>query len=299
MNQGYLHQDYAESFSFFGSPRKLQHSGGWVLEREIADTGSHDAMGLYPLFCCNDWNELFRDLEVQRKQWVSLALVTDPFGAYNRSLLERTFDIVCPYKEHYAVDTHMPLDDFVSRSHRSNARRALRKVEVEVCSDPGSFLDDWIELFGVLARKHGIRGVRAFSRAAFERQFQVPGLVMFRAVHAGRTVGLDLWYVQNDVAQGHLVAFSAEGYALGASYATKWTMLSYFQDRVRWVNLGGVPDTTKTAGGGLDHFKRGWSNMTQTAYFCGHIFDNNVYENLAKGKPVTTFFPAYRVGESS
>lgn len=297
MSQGYLHSRYAGSFHSFGAPRELKYSGGWVLEREIPGAGSCDAMGLYPLFCCSDWSALHRDLEDQRAQWVALALVADPFGAYDRALLERTFDIVQPYKEHYVVDTRVPLDDFVSRSHRSNARRALRKIDVEVCTDPMSFLDDWLELYGVLAKKHGIRGLRAFSRTAFEQQFRVPGLVMFRAVHAGRTVGLDLWYVQNDVAQGHLVAFSDEGYALSASYATKWTLLNYFAGRVKWINLGGLPGSVEATGGGLGHFKRGWSNMTKTAYFCGRILDNQIYERLTQRVPETTFFPAYRVGE--
>ena len=39
------------------------------------------------------------------------------------------------------------------------------------------------------------RDVRAFSRAAFEKQLGVPGLVMFRALVNEEIVGLHLWYV--------------------------------------------------------------------------------------------------------
>ncbi|WP_111414178.1 GNAT family N-acetyltransferase [Billgrantia lactosivorans] len=297
MNQGYLHPCYAESFLGFGEPRGLESSGGWILERAIPGAAARDAMGLYPLFCCRDWTALRRDLELEGARWVSLALVADPFGEYDRRLLERTFDIVQPYKEHFVADTSVPLEAFVSSSHRSNARRALRKVEVEVCEEPARFMDDWVALFDVLARRHDIHGLRAFSRAAFERQLRVPGLVMFRAVHGGRTVGLDLWYVQDDVAQGHLVAFNDEGYALSASYATKWTLLNYFAGRVRWVNFGGLPGSADPSTG-LGHFKRGWSNTTRKAYFCGSIFDHQAYERLAGSVPQTSFFPAYRAGEN-
>ena len=148
MVQGYLHPMYAESFQDFGAPRELKHSGGWVLERTIRNADARDAMGLYPLFCCRDWTVLKRDLDDQGARWVCIALVTDPFGDYDRALLHTTFDIVVPYKDHYVADTRVPLESFVSKSHRKNARRALNKVEVEVCPDPVSYVDDWIELLG-------------------------------------------------------------------------------------------------------------------------------------------------------
>jgi len=299
MSQGYLDPLYASSFAEFGEPRRLVHSSGWVLEREIPDSDVRDAMGLYPLFCCEDWSALSRDLGDAGQSWISLAVVTDPLGEYDQTLLERTFDIVLAYKEHYIADTRAPLRDTVSRSHLSNARRALRKVDVEVCDDPASYVDDWVELFAVLAEKHAITGLRAFSRDAFTKQLQVPGLVMFRADRGGRTVGFDLWFVQDDIAQGHLVAFSEEGYALRASYATKWTLLNYFANRVRWVNFGGLPGVTDQLSAGLRHFKRGWSNTTKTAYFCGRIFDPKTYSLLSERVPETTFFPAYRAGEYS
>ena len=68
-----------------------------------------------------------------------------------------------------------------------------------------------VGLYAHLTERHGITGIRAFSRAAFARQLAVPGLVMFRAAAAGETVGLHLWYVQDDVAYGHLGATSPRG----------------------------------------------------------------------------------------
>lgn len=185
----------------------------------------------------------------------------------------------------------------MSKSHRANARRALRKVTLEVCDEPLEYLEDWLDLYEVLAQKHGITGLRTFSRAAFEQQFQVPGLVVIRAADEIGTVGLDIWYVDGDVAQGHLVAFNDRGYRLSASYATKWTLLNHFQGKVRWVNLGGVADSTGGSGGGLAHFKKGWGNTSRQTYLCGRVFDEEAYQALTRGQPETSYFPAYRGGE--
>ena len=121
---------------------------------------------------------------------------------------------------------------------------------------------------------------------------------MFRASHAGETVGMDLWYVQGDVAQGHLVAMNDQGYRLRASYATKWELLHYFAGKVRWINFGGVPGMGLAAEPGLAHFKRGWSNTTRQAYFCGRVLDPDGYRDL-EGRESSRgldYFPAYRQG---
>lgn len=115
---------------------------------------------------------------------------------------------------------------------------------------------------------------------------------MFLAIHEGRTIGLDLWYVQDDVAQEHLVAFSDEGYLLSASYATKWTSLNSFVGEARWVNFGGLPGSADEPERGLRHFKRGWANTTRKAYFYGRSFDRQAYDALSQCVPETSFFPA-------
>ena len=295
---GYRSAEYAEAFTGLGRPLPLPQSGGWLLEREIPGTALRDAMGLYPLLCCEDWAALPQDLEAASAAGlVSVTAVTDPLGAYDEALLKSCFSRAAPYKEHFIADLTAPLESFVSKSHRQNARRALRKVSVEVCEEPLRYLDDWVELYGVLAQKHGITGLRAFSRESFEQQFQVPGLVMFRAADEDGTVGLDLWYVDGDAAQGHLAAFSDRGYAKSASYATKWTLLNHFAGKLRWVNFGGVAGAAGGQGGGLAHFKQGWSTTSRPTYICGRVFDEQAYRQLTRGLPETSYFPAYRGGE--
>jgi hypothetical protein len=112
---GYLHPAYAQSLAEFGTPRGLPESGGWILERPIPGTPHHDAMGCYPLFTCQNLPKLYTDLEYIKKDLVSLALVTDPFGEYDEGYLRRCFKyLVIPFKDHFIVDLRRPINDIVS-----------------------------------------------------------------------------------------------------------------------------------------------------------------------------------------
>ena len=104
--QGYLHRQYAESLADFGMPWELPRAGAWVLMRKLADSPLIDAMGCYPLFQCRNWYELPDELDDLQDQLVSLAVVTDPFGDYTESLLDRAFpEVAQPYKEHFVIKT--------------------------------------------------------------------------------------------------------------------------------------------------------------------------------------------------
>lgn len=278
-------------------PRALPECGGWVLERPIPQTPDRDATGCYPLFCCLDWSRLRDDLENAGRQWVSLALVADPFAEVAPPALERCFDVVRPFKERFVADLSKPAEQIASTHHRHYAMKALQKVEVTICPEPLHYLDEWTALYDNVIRKFSLTGIRAFSRRAFERQLAIPGLVMFRAAAARETVGLDLWYVQGDVVYGHLAAYNARGYDLRASYAVKWEVLRHFSGTARWLDLGGAAGAAADANDGLAQFKRGWSTGTLQTYFCGRVFDRDRYAALSSGLPETTYFPAYRRGE--
>jgi len=296
MLTGYLHSEYAASHSEFGKPIFLPASGGWLLARGIGESGLRDAMGCYPLFCCVNWAGLHHDLEILKEQLVAVVLVTDPFGKYSHGLLEACFDNVTRFKEHFIIETGQPLASFVNPSHRRHALRALRDVDVEICPEPLAYLEDWDQMFSVLAARHSIRGLRRFSRAAFQKQLAVPGIVMFRALHNGQTIGLDLWYSQDDCAQAHLAAFSSVGYELRASYATKWRAIEYFTERVTCINLGAGRAANSTDG--LSQFKQGWSTGKRPAWLCGRVLQAEIYAKLS---PIFAtghgYFPAYREGE--
>jgi hypothetical protein len=296
---GYMHPQYAQSLAEFGIPRELPRCRGWILQRHIPDFSYYDGMGCYPLFACRDWGQLFVDLEEIESELVSLALVADPFGGYDVSYLRQGFDKVIPFKDHFIVDLRHPINQFVSKHHRYYARRALRNVSVDRHPDPAQFIDEWVALYTTLIEKRDIRGMRAFSRAAFAKQLSVPGIIVFRATYRDATIGAHLWYVQGQMAYSHLEAMSPVGYELMVSYALYWCALNWFSKAIRWLDIGAGAGTLQKGMDGLSQFKRGWSTGTRTAYFCGRIFDQEKYAQIvnARGTSDTDFFPAYRQGE--
>jgi CelD/BcsL family acetyltransferase involved in cellulose biosynthesis len=163
---------------------------------------------------------------------------------------------------------------------------------VEVCPDPTRYLDEWTRLYAGLAERHRLEGIRAFSRAAFERQLAMPGMVAVRAERAGAVVGMALWLSDPPSAHYHLAAYSNEGYEVSASYAVFELALRHLRELgVRLVDMGGSADTGQ--GDGLDRFKRGWANEERVAHLCGRVLDRPAYERLAAGR-AGGWFPAYR-----
>lgn len=298
--RGYSHPSYAQSLAEFGTPRLLPRSGGWVLERRIDQSPYRDAMGCYPLFACVNWSELQADLDDLNNDLLSISLVADPFGNHRPEDLKRCFqDKLLPFKEHFVADLHRPPQEFVSRHHQYYSRRALASIAVERCDQPLEFLDEWIDLYAHLIERHHLKGIKAFSRRAFEIQFQVPGMVMLRAIHERKTICAHLWYLQGDVAYNHLAASNSYGYELMAPYALHWYALQTFVGEVRWLNFTGAAGLNYEATDGLARFKRGWSTGTRTAYFCGRIFNQQRYAEAvaARRPPESKYFPAYREGE--
>lgn len=301
MVTGYLHPSYAESLAEFGTPRELPRCGGWILKRQIPGFPDHDAMGCYPLFLCQDWSQLHADLEDLGDELISLSLVTDPFGEYDVAYLRRCFkDVVIPFKDHFIADLRRPINDVVSRDGRGCARRAERKgVHAEVCEDPTQFIEDWMALHRVLIKRHNIKGIKAFSRTAFIKQFKMPGLIMLRAVHQDITVGIGTLVVHGKRAYTHVAAYSENAHKLNASCALYWCTIEHLSHKVHWIDWGGGAGTKNAGTDGLSQFKRRWSTDTRTAYFCGRIFDHERYAEIVKAKGIigTDYFPAYRKGE--
>lgn len=299
---GYLHPTYAEALRELGAPRLLPRSRGWVLERKVPGTDAVDAMGCYPLFACRDWSTLKDDLANVGTEWVSLTVVVDPFGDCTVEQLRSCFaDAVVEFKQHHVADLQRPREEYVSRHHQRNVRKAMRRVTVELCENPKQLSDAWVELYRGLIRKRGIKGFSAFSKSSLEQQLAVPGLVALKATAGDRDVCILLFFVYNDVAYYHLGASSEEGYALGASHALLWAALEHFAScGLRWLNLGAGAGLHGADEDGLTRFKRGWSSETRPAWLCGRIFDRSKYEELVKAWAHSAdrgYFPMYRAGE--
>lgn len=295
---GYAHPDYGRSLEEFGEPRTLPRSGATILSRQIGAGPHRDGMGCYPIFVCADWLPLEADLDEVANELVCVSAVTDPFGDYDLTTLQRAFKhVVQPFKHHYVVDLERYTGESGSTHHRRNTRKASRLVDVERCGDVDRVLPDWMALYANLVRRRGIRGIAAFSTKSFVRQMKVPGLTAFRAVHRGRTVGMSLWYVQRRVGYYHLGAYSDEGYTLGASFPLFREAIEHFRiDGLKWLNLGGAAGLAEDRHDGLSRFKKGWATGTRTAYLCGRIFDQQRYDEFVRDRRIVTtrFFPAYR-----
>ena len=274
--------------------------GGSILVSPIPGDFSFDGRGCYPLFCCRDWSRLEKDLKEVSGELVSLVFVADPFGEYEEELLKGCFpDLVIPYKEHFVVDLALPFEDSLSGHHARNVRKALKLVDVEYCREPDEFADEFIMLYAELKKRHKIQGIAAFSKDSLRKQLRVPGLKMFRGVEKKETVGIILFYVQDDVAYYHLGVYSEKGYETRASYALFANALGYFATRLRWVNLGAGAGVYCDGNDGLTRFKKGWATGSRTAFICGRIFNRALYDDLCRRRGIVgdDFFPLYRKGQ--
>jgi len=293
---GYQNPDYVESLAEFGHAIALPRSGGFVLERVIPGTAHRDAVGPYPLFCCTDWSGLAADLASLADRVVSVALVTDPFGAYAPPALAGAFNHgFVRYKDHYVIDLQVPLEESACAHHRRNARKALSRLAVEEIADPNRHLDTWCGLYAELAARHRLTGMSRFSRRAFEVQLAVPGMVAFHAIDKEEgTVGMVLWYCQGDVGYYHLAAYSPRGYQEKASYALFWAAAERLRGQLRWLCLGAGAGVSCDGADGLTRFKRGWSSLVRPTYLGRHVAQPERYAELSRGCERSDFFPAYR-----
>jgi hypothetical protein len=118
----------------------------------------------------------------------------------------------------------------------------------------------------------------------------------FRAIVGKETVGMVHWMLCGDVAYYHLAAYNATGYEKRVSFGLFWLSYEYFsQAGFRWINLGAGAGLHNDGTDGLSRFKRGWSNTTRWAYFCGRIIDHARYTELSNLRgPHSSYFPAYR-----
>ena len=126
------------------------------------------------------------------------------------------------------ADLSYPINILACEHYRRNARKALRDVYVERCQDPTWFLNEWVDLYANLIKKHNIKGILAFSRLTFGKQLRVPGIIALLAVYEESTVGMLLWYVQGEVDYYHLEAYNVKGYNMRVSFALFWFAFKYF-----------------------------------------------------------------------
>lgn len=303
---GYRAAAYAAALAVIGRSRPLGGTGGHVLERAIPDCDRTDLMGPYPIFSCTGWAALGPAVAALKEAGsaetepvsrpLSLTLVTDPVCPLTPDDLGAIFDLCRPLGDHYMIDLGQPAAP--SKHHRKKLRRAgPARIEAGP-ADPG-LGPAFAALYAGLAEKKGIRDLRRFDAESLAAQLAVPGAHLVTAWDGGAAlIGADLYYLDGEVAHAHLSAYGAEGYARSVSYPMMAAAQEYFAPRAAFINLGGVPAGEAAAGGGVGHFKRGWTALTRPTYLCGAILDRAAYDRLSAARaPGTAWFPAYRAGE--
>ncbi len=298
---GYLHKNYAQSLAEFGTPLKLSHSDGWLIKREIPGFPYFDVMGCYPIFSCQNWEGLNKDIEDLNKELVSVSIVTDPFGNFTLPYLQQCFpDVTIPFKRHYVIDLQKEMEEHISSHHQRNVKKSIKNIQVKKYENPINALDDWVQLYTVLIERHKIKGIAKFSSAAFLKQLKIPGIIAFRAFVENKTIGILLWFTQGDIAYYHLGAYSDLGYKLRASFSLFWRSIQYFSEtNLKWLSLGAGAGLSNDKPDGLNRFKQGWATDTKLTYFCGKILNHDKYSTILNKLNISdsNYFPAYRSGE--
>lgn len=301
---GYFDYKYSSSLSHIGKPLFLPQAGGYLLERAIPEArGFIDLKGPYPLMCLMDWSKLSADIEALERNdsFVTISLVTDPFGNIDVSDLKLCFPDICfPYKNHYFIDLDMDLFSNLPVAHKRNIKYAAKRIVVSRVNafEKKNALIKWVKLYEYLKKRHNIHGPADFSERSFKTQFEVPGLIIYQARISGDTVGMLLWYVQNKIAYYHLAAYSRDGYESKASFALFEYSVKEMKEvfGLRWCSLGAGSGVVALENeDGLTRFKKGWATGTKTVYFCGRILNLNEYKKLVcKSKcQDSDLFPAY------
>jgi hypothetical protein len=301
-SSGYLHDLYAKSFQGIGSHIHLTHCQSHILKRRIFNTSWHDGMNCYPIFCCRNWDKLHLDINSLGNELVSVFLITDPFGTFEQKYLKEIFnDVLYPYKHHFTIDLHVPKEKIISHHHQRKLKKLNKKIKITISEkSEENDLNNWTELYENLIARHKISGFLTFSREIFRAQLKVPGLVLARAILDDELIGMLLWYMMGDFAYYHLGAFSPRGYSEHVSYKLFESSLDFFLTKhLGNVDLGGAAGLNQEESDGLSRFKKGWSTGTRIVYFCGKIFQYDVYNKLSVNANFSdkSYFPSYRKGE--
>jgi hypothetical protein len=225
--------------------------------------------------------------------------VTDPFCPLSAGKLGEIFPVVRRLGEHFIVDLTEPAAGSPGRHHRRKLRRTTPGIEIGVVEHPATLLDEWVGLYDTLSRKHGIRGLRQFSRGIFAAQLEVPGAVIFTARHGDRLLGADWYFRDAERVFAHLSAYSEEGYRFSVSYPMMAAAIEHFRTRAAVLDLGGAPSLSANRGTGLASFKSAWATRTLPSYLCGVALMPEEYRRLSGGRNPsdTDFFPHYRRGD--
>jgi hypothetical protein len=257
--------------------------------------GSEDGSGAYPLTIMREDADIAGGLaRLESMGLVSIVVVMDDFHRPPLERLDREFDFVRPFKNHFVYRPGQMPSSY-TKHHRYLVRRALRDVEVGPI-DLLRHLDAWMELYATLTARHGFSGIHDLPSDHHRTLATLDGVTAIAAWCGEKLTACHIWVHHRGYVHSHLGASSASGYMNGASYAVYDASIRHFSD-AELINLGGVAGYTNDPNDGLARFKRGFANATARSFICGKILDRRRYAELIgldAARAQTAFFPAYR-----
>ena len=290
MRHPYASAQYAACFSPPNTVIEHREWSTYLVERSIPRSTAVDVAGLYPISAIAPSANLPAGLEELRNAgFVSVVLVADPLWGAEADQLASSFSICRPFKTHHVVAPERALT--FSSDLRRKIRRAQSSCAIRFCP-LAACLDEWVRLFSALSARHQIGGMGAFSRDAFVKMQETPGLLAAVADAQGETVAITLWIRFRDKLYYHLGASSERGYKLRASFGLFGAVIERYREAT--IDLGGCAGLRDDPEDGLWKFKRGFANASVMAMLCGAVLDEEKYAALTAGLR-SDFFPEYRV----
>lgn len=297
-----MSSDYTNAFSINGNIVLLPRCNGSVLRRSIDDCERTDLTSPYPLFLCENLEEIPHDIDaLKRESDVSLTLRTNIFDHEKLSEVKSTFDIVSPFKTHYVADLTTPWREFVSRRCRRYAAKAESFFEISVVDEASRYASLLMSLNQNILNRVSATSNPDLTLSVFQKLLKLPESVLIVARDEFGVQGLAFYLTSGDYVLAHTLGATDEGRAKSVVYGLYGHALDYFQDNMHMIDFGGNVGATDNTNSSLSAFKNAWSNHTQQSYICGKILDPDLYMQLSQRSrnSITNYFPRYRANSKS
>jgi hypothetical protein len=288
----YVCHKYAKTLFHIGQALYVPE---WSCNVLIRNSGIRDAIGVYPVTMLSPDADIVGGLtRLKELGLVTITIVLDYHHISKLKQINKHFIWIKPFKKHYL--NHPSDDKFIYDSHcRYEVKKAYKYVDVRLLDWKRDSLS-WQKLYSFLIMRHKLRGMHLFPKEHHEYFGNSDGIVALGAWKESELVSAHIFATDGKRVYSHLQASSKNGYKCSASYAVNDAALILFKDS-EFINFGGVAGIKDEASNGLEFFKRCFSNSVSTAYICGAILDDELYNFLNRSKGTSEsidFFPPYR-----
>ena len=121
-----------------GSAYHLKNSDGWVVKRELSNTGLHDLISPYPAFAEANFSKIRHDIDFlsKEKTVVALTLRTDALSQKDVQLTQGNWDWFKPFKTHHIANLDLEWRKTAARNALRYEKRARQTFNYRSISSP-------------------------------------------------------------------------------------------------------------------------------------------------------------------